>query len=192
MVACGAWIALAAWIAWPAWHLWDAWRPLRRMEGAPAVAGLAVTLALAGWLLTHTPEPPPAAAHRAGQIAVRVVLTLAAVLGLTSFGIGWAGPGAVLVDIISFPVVLTALVLGFAYVGRLHRMAGQLRMANLSDLVGVVLPLLWAASQMLSGYPGPPLWGTAALAMSIGAASLASLALRFTLPDRDAPGTPTA
>jgi len=189
-VALGAWLAVLGWIAWPTWHLLEAWRPLRRFEGAPATFGLALTLAVAGWLVTTTPEPRPAGPHRVGQWFVRALLILGAVLGGASFAIGWDGPGAALVDWLAFPVVLLTTPLGFAYVGRLHRLAGRSRLANLADLAGLVLPLLWIASQTLGGYPGPMVWGPALLGMIVGGVALGGLGVVYLLPEPPAPESP--
>ena len=143
LIAIGAWIAFLGWVGWPAWHVLTAYRPLRRFEGAPATFGFALTLALAAWLLTVTPEPRPSSPHRVGQWVLRVLVTACAGLGTASWLVGWDGVGAAAIDYAAFPIVLPTVLLGFAYVGRLHRLLGSFRFANLADLAGLALPLLW-------------------------------------------------
>lgn len=181
-VAAGAALALLAWFAFPTWHLLTVERGLRRISGSPALLALGLTMALATWLITASPEPRPASPHRAGQIALRVLAGLAGALAAASFAVG---RGAILIDMLAFPVVLALQLLGFAYLGRLARLASQRRLANLADLAGLVIPLLWIASQTLSGEPGPLLWGPGLAAGLLGGGVLGALLVTYLRVEHD-------
>ena len=174
-VLAGAIIGAAAFVGWPAWHVLTVYRPLRRIQAADATLGLAWSLLLAAWLLTATPQPIPVGPHRVGQWVLRVIAGLTAVVATLTW---WAGRGsiaAIALDWATFPLTLLALGLGFAYIGRLHRLFGQRRLANLSDLAGLVLPLLWAGSQLVAGYPGPWVWGPGIVGLGLDTLCLLAL-----------------
>lgn len=176
----GGGIALVSWAAAPVAHFLTIERPLRHIEGSPATLALAVGTAIAGVLLAwpHRREAEPSAGpHRVGQGVLLALLGLCVLLAALTTALPDHRTASFLLRWFSFPTAIFTLALGFAFVGRLHRLRARQRMANLADLAAFTLPLLWAASQLVGGYPGPPLWGPAALAMLVGAVALAGLLL---------------
>ena len=174
-VGLGAVLLLAGWATWPALHVTQVYRPLRHVQGSPYTLGLAVTVLVAAWLLTAQPEPRPARAHRIGGWALRITAALAA--GLT--GLTWLAHDQIVVIAIvawlAWPVLIILFVLGFGYLGRLHRLVGQSRMANLADLMGLELPVLWVGSQLVAGYPGPYTWGPGVAGMAVAGVVMLAL-----------------
>lgn len=174
-VVLGSLVGLVAWIGAPTAHVLLVERPLRHIEGSPWTFALAGGALVAVWLLTATPEPRPARPHTVGAWFLRILAGLATFLTGAGWALGHGSLFAGLISWLSWPLAMLLLTLSFAYVGRLHRLFGQRRLASLADLAGVVLPLLWIASQLVSGYPGPPLWGPALVAMGVGTLSLSGL-----------------
>lgn len=174
-VVLGSLVLLSGWVAWPWLHVTQVYRPLRHVQGSPYTLGLAATVLAAAWLLTAPPEPRPARPHRIGAWALRITAALATVLA----GLTWlAGDQLLVIAIVAWltaPVVLVLFVLGFGYLGRLHRLVGQPRLANLADLAGLALPVLWIGSQLVSGYPGPYTWGPGVVAMALAAVVFATV-----------------
>ena len=156
-VGLGAVLLLAGWATWPALHVTQVYRRV------------------AAWLLTAQPEPRPARAHRIGGWALRITAALAA--GLT--GLTWLAHDQIVVIAIvawlAWPVLIILFVLGFGYLGRLHRLVGQSRMANLADLMGLALPVLWVGSQLVAGYPGPYTWGPGVAGMAVAGVVMLAL-----------------
>lgn len=180
-VVLGALIGLASWIGWPLAQVLTQARPLRRISASPSLLGFTLSIGLATWLLTVTPEPRPASAHRAGQVALRVGASLGAGLGLASFLLG---RGSLFVELVAFPLTLAMLLIGFAYLGRLTRLAGGARLANLADLAGIVLPLFWIAGQTLE--PGLPVQAAGGLGLGLGGAVWIGVIIRFLAMKRPA------
>jgi len=79
---------------------------------------------------------------------------------------------------LAFPLALLALGFGFAWLGRLHRLLGNRRLANLADLIGLTAPLLWTGSQLVGGYPGLELLAPAAVCWVGAAVVIAGLLAR--------------
>lgn len=118
-----------------------------------------------------------AAPHRVGQGALIAVAALAAILSVATSLSSEATALRAALRWLSFPIALLSLGLGFAWIGRLHRLLGYRRLANLADLAGMVLPLLWAGGQLIGGYPGLELQIPGGLAMLVGATAIAGVAL---------------
>lgn len=176
----GGAFALVSWVAAPVAHLLTVARPLRHIEGSPATLTLAVGAAIAGVLLAwpdRREAEPSAGPHRVGQGVLIALLTLCVLLAALTTALPEQRAVAFILRWLSFPAAIVTTALGFAFVGRLHRLRARRRLANLADLAAFTVPMLWAAGQLVGGYPGPPLWGPAALAMLVGAVALAGLLL---------------
>ncbi|MFK7926864.1 MAG: hypothetical protein AB8H79_01655 [Myxococcota bacterium] len=175
-VAVGATVAAVALLAFPVWHATTVRRALRNIQGGDATLGLAIAIGVAAWCITATPQPKPAGPHRVGQWVVRALAALTMALSATAWWFGRGHIVTVVLDLLTYPVVLVLLGIGFAYVGRAHRLFGQRRMAQIADILGLATPLLWAGSQLLAGYPTVMLWGPGLAVLVLASACLTSLA----------------
>jgi hypothetical protein len=156
--------------------------PLRHIEGSPAAVVLCAGVAAGAAALATPRIADGASPHRVGQ----GVLVGLAGIGLATAIAAWALHDVLAARLalrwLAFPLALVTLGLGFAYVGRVHRLSGRRRLANLADLAGLTTALLWAGSQFLGGYPGPELWVPGLGAHLVGAAALAGLAAPLRSP----------
>ncbi|TVQ90589.1 MAG: hypothetical protein EA397_12215 [Deltaproteobacteria bacterium] len=150
-------------------------RPLTHVEGSIAVLWLSCAFLAAAIVLAWPRPTDGAREHRVGQ---GVLIALAALSVLVTSGTAYAEPTGLLrraLRWLAFPVSIASLGFGFAWIGRVHRLSNRRRFAHLADLAGFVLPTLWAASQLIGGYPGPALQIPGAAAWVVGAAALAGL-----------------
>jgi len=174
-VIAGAAVLLLGWVGAPIGHFLWTRRALRRIEGSPWTLVLAATVLVGVLLLTTPPNPAPATPHRVGAWALRALAALATLLAALAWALVRTGWLVAVLGWLSLPLVVLLMGMTFAYVGRLHRLVGQRRMAHLADLAGVVLPLLWVGSQLVAGYPGPALQIPGLAAMGLGAVAVAAL-----------------
>ena len=198
VIASGALLLAVGWVLWPTLHSLQVERPFRYIAGSPFTFGFAAHMCMSTWLLTLRPPFVAYGGHGAGTSFLRAL----ALIGVTLAGLEtWMSDHPVAIGLIGwleYPVVVVWLGLGFAYVGRLLRLEGDGRFANLADLTGVSLVLLWIASQLVSGYPSWAVLGPGAAAMAVGLLVLAVLARRYLLipaPNATAPhdsGNPDA
>ena len=179
LILLGAVALMVGWVLWPTLHVLNVERPLRYISGSVWTFGFAVHVGVATWLLTARPPWVAYPAHRVGMWVLRVL----AVLGVALAALGtWIGDNPLAIGVIGwleYPVVITWLGMGFAYLGRLLRLELDGRFANLADLAGVGLVLLWIGSQLVSGYPGLALIIPSVVAMALAELVLAVLALRY-------------
>jgi hypothetical protein len=152
----------------------NVYRPLRHVLGSPWLVGLCAA-ALVALALTARPPTPTAPPHRVGFGFLLALLTVDTVLA--SFAAWFLDREVWMVAVawVSLPLSALSLGMGFAWVGRLHRLLGSRRFAQVSDLAGVAIPMVWVGSQWTVGYPTAVLGVPGGLALALGALVLGTL-----------------